>query len=53
MWYTQYLGSCSIVEDVRTRVLNYKGHLYIPDYREVQKIEFAKLLSDIWLDNQL
>ncbi len=25
----------SIVEDVRTRILNYKGHLFIPDYRDV------------------
>ena len=25
----------SIVEDVRTRILDYKGHLFIPDYREV------------------
>ena len=25
----------SVVEDVRTRILNYKGHLFIPDYRDV------------------
>ncbi len=23
----------SVVEDVRTSILNYKGHLFIPDYR--------------------
>jgi len=25
----------SVVEDVRTRIMSYSGHLFIPDYRNV------------------